>query len=228
MSVRSVSEWRKLLKLSYGQHGITIKGIKADVTELEIPEMIGNQQVVAIDAYAFRQCASLVKISLPDSVREIGCSAFWGCTNLTTVEFQNEKADIAYDAFRNCPGLADENGFVVFKDVLYGYYGSDVHIKIPEKVHEISPIAFFGCHSNSAQSVVIPETVKSISAFTFSSCKDLEYVYIPGSVTRIDETTFRGCTKLSIAAPSGSVAEEFARVNRIPFVEMPHGTTVIR
>lgn len=216
---KTVAQWRNILKLSYGKNGITIKGIKTSETHLEIPEMIGNQSVVAIDAYAFHLCKTLEGITLPSTVKEIGCSAFRGCTNLSSLISQNEKANIAFDAFANCPKLADSQGFVIISHILFGYFGSSSQVHIPETVREISHLSCCGNGQyTQIKRIVIPNGVSTITDFTFSRYTELEYIYIPESTNRIDANAFRGCQKLSIETPAGSIAEQFALKNNIPLI----------
>lgn len=215
MEQKSVAEWRKLLTLSYGQFGITIKGFKGDVTELDIPEVIGNQQVVAIGAYAFNCCRSLSAITIPATIKKIDCSAFLSCTNLSSVTIRNENADIAPDAFRGCPNLADKQGFAAVKGVLYGYYGMEVHVKIPDTILSLTSTAFIG--NKTIRSIILPESISIIPTYGFSSCEELERIYIPATVTRICDGAFYHCKKLTIETPVGSTAHQYATDNNISF-----------
>ena len=210
---RTVAEWRKLLTLSYGQKGITIKGIKEEVSELIIPEKIGSQPVVAIDAYAFHCCSSLTRVEIPDSVTKIGCSAFESCRNLVDLVLPKSlKPDI--HAFRGCPGLADKNGFVIVNGKLFNYYGAEINLTIPNTVERIAPFAFV--MAKGITSVILPESIHIIDAYAFGDCANLISVTIPDSVMHIDDQAFKRCDKLVIHTPEGSFAEKYARTMHIP------------
>lgn len=210
---RTVAEWRKLLKLSYGQKGITIKGIKEEVSELIIPEKIGNQPVVAIGAYAFHCCSSLTRVEMPDSVTKIECSAFESCRNLVNLVLPKSlKPDI--HAFRGCPGLADDNGYVIVNGELFNYYGEEINLTIPSTVESIAPFAFV--KTKGITSVILPDTMRIIGAYTFSDCTNLTSVTIPDSVTYIYDEAFKRCDKIVIHTPAGSFAEKYARTMGIP------------
>lgn len=228
MNAKSVAEWRKLLKLSYGlfvpygsfvpdgQEGITIKGVKADIKNLEIPEMIGNYKVMAIGAHAFHRCKSLEFISFPSTVQKIECSAFSGCSNLSQIVIRNKDIGIADNAFQGCKNLADSNGFLIINGVLQGYFGNEEHVQIPASVTEISSIAF--AWNKTVKSIIIPESVLTIATYAFSSCDKLEYVFVPKSVIRIGENAFKTKTNFKIETPSGSCAEKYAKNNKILLV----------
>ena len=222
---KTVAEWRKIFKISYGmfrplgkfvpngQECITIKGLKTEVKNLEIPEVIGNFKVMAIDAYAFHGCKCLESVTIPSSVQKIDCSAFTGCPNLSRITIENESADIAYNAFSGCKRLADRNGFLVIHGVLQGYFGNEEHVEIPDIVTNISPNAFV--RNKSVKRIIIPEGVKAIPLYAFSSCDNLEYVFVPKSVIRIGENAFNANGKINIETIADSYAEKYANENGI-------------
>lgn len=216
MEQRTVAEWRKILKLSYKPKGISIIGIKTNETVLEIPEKIGEKEVYEIDCHAFRGCTSLTSITLPSTLQRIGYGAFFACSNLSKVIFKNENVTIESDVFRNCPALADENGYVIIKNVFYNYYGNELHVDIPEGVNELGQCAFIS--TPDVKSIRIPTTIKTLSDFIFSSRENLEDVYIPANVIRIGRKIFDHSDKAKIHAPVGSVAEAYAKENDIAFI----------
>lgn len=216
MQTRTVAEWRKILKLSYKNKGISIIGIKTDESVLIIPEKIGEKEVFEIDSYAFRACKSLTSITLPKTVKRIGCGAFFACSNLSTVVFESEDISIEPDAFRNCPGLADENGFVIIKNVLYNYYGSEPYVNVPEGVVDLGQCAF--SFNKNLKSISLPTTINSLSDFILTLGENLEDVYIPKSVKYFGRGVFNKCKNVKIHAPTGSVAEEYAKANDITFI----------
>ena len=67
----------------------------------------------------------LTSVTIPSSVTNIGECAFSGCTNLTSVTIPDSVTRIGEGAFSGCRGLADANGFVVVRNVLYDYHGTD-------------------------------------------------------------------------------------------------------
>lgn len=70
----------------YSELGVVIEGIGSCTdTEIVIPKYIDGVPVLKLDWYAFRDCTNITKITIPNTVTEIGLDSFDGCTNLKTV-----------------------------------------------------------------------------------------------------------------------------------------------
>jgi len=89
---------------------------------------------------------------IPNSVTNIGDSAFSGCNGLTSITIPNSVTNIGESAFSYCRGLTS--------------------ITIPNRVTSIGDSAFSGC--NGLTSITIPDSVTSISYSAFSFCDDLK------------------------------------------------------
>ena len=75
----------------------------------EVPSSIvknGNPfTVVGICDYAFYKCSDLRRITLPNSLTEVGDYAFFGCSSLTSVDLPASVSDIGVRAFASCSSL---------------------------------------------------------------------------------------------------------------------------
>ena len=91
----------------YGCEKLTIVNIPGSVTN------IGD--------YAFQQCTSIERVEIPDSVKKIGTRVFEQCYVLSNLNLPRE-TEIGTAAFYGCKGLA-RDGFVIFQDKLFGFYG---------------------------------------------------------------------------------------------------------
>ena len=58
--------------------------------------------VVSIGDAAFRDCAYISSVTIPNSVTSIGVSAFSGCKRLTSIEIPNSVTEIGGGAFFSC------------------------------------------------------------------------------------------------------------------------------
>lgn len=135
----------------------------------------------------------------------------------------------------------ESNKFVIENNVLKAYIGSDTCVSIPEGVTKIGKKAFSG--NNKIKEVIFPKnSLKSIEADAFASCKSikdlmlpkgllqigdnafkdctaLEYVFIPDSVVLIGEDLFGSNHSVIVLGETGSEAEKYANANlpKLPF-----------
>ena len=171
-----------------------------DVMSVSIPESVRS-----VGSSAFRGCSSLFSVEIPSSVTSIGSSAFKGCTSLSSVEIPEGVASIGDAVFQGCTSLSsvDIPGSVTtIGSFAFSGCSSLSSVDIPEGVASISFCVFRGC--SSLASVSIPGSVTSIDGYAFDGCSSLASVSIPGSMTSIEISAFRGCSSLSsVAIPEG-------------------------
>lgn len=96
---------------------------------------------------------------------------------------------------------------------LTGYEGSVGILTVPEyidglPVETIGREAFKGADCTE---VVLPERLKKIDWFAFSSCELLKKVYIPSSVSKIEYGAFDGADRIVIVCVKDSYAYKYAR-----------------
>ena len=124
---------------------------------------------------AFAPACGKTSYIIPDSVTEIGYSAFRGCDSLTNVTIPDSVTSIGEYAFYDCNSLTS--------------------VIIPDGVTEIGDNAFWRC--TSLTSVTIPDNVTSIGEYAFYGCTSLTSIAIPDSVTSIGAAAFSGCASLT-------------------------------
>ena len=90
--------------------------------------------------------SSPTSISIPNSIKEIGDSAFMDCYNLTSIIIPNSVTKIGNYTFSDCDKLAS--------------------VTLPQGIDQIENNMFTGC--SSLESVDIPETVARIGSGAFS------------------------------------------------------------
>ncbi len=187
---------------------------------LSIPQDDGNGRIVThIDDYAFMDCTSIKKVSIPDTVKEINggafqnCTglteinfseglvkievwAFYGCTSLTKVSIPASVQTVGQGAFSLCSGItsftvADGNESYVAKDGVL--YNSDMTTLL------IYPIG------KTAESFTVPEGVKTINNASFSECPFIKTITMASTVENIADHAFRRCSNLSVVTLSESL-----------------------
>ena len=197
---------------------VTIKKYSGSASELTIPNTIDGKSVTSIGYeangyamgdYAFSNCTSLTRVTVPDTVTSICAFAFCQCTSLTSITIPDCVTSIGERVFYGCTKLTSievssnnanyksVDGILYDKDVttLISCPGGKTSVTIPDSVTSIGSYAFSSC--TSLISVTIPDGVTSIGDSAFYFCTNLTSITIPDGVTSIGTYTFMGCTSLT-------------------------------
>jgi len=136
-----------------------------------IPNSVTN-----IGDSAFRDCTSLTNITIGSSVASIGSYAFYSCTNLTAITVDTDNT-----AYCSVDGVLFNKNQTTLIQYPGGKAGSDY--TIPNSVTNIGSYAFDKC--TNLTSVTIPNSVTSIGSGAFSYCTKLTVVYFQGNAPRL-------------------------------------------
>lgn len=138
-----------------------------------IPDTIEGYPVTEISSNAFRNCAAITDITMPDSIISIGSYAFDGCNSLKKVKMSSAIEKIDMYVFKNCNSLEE--------------------VVIPDKVSQIEYKAFSGCIS--LKSVSLPASLSRISCNAFDGCINLKNITVnkssgcfDGVLSKVDAT----------------------------------------
>lgn len=177
--------------------------------------------------------AKLKSVELPDSVTTVGEGAFSSCKELVSAKLSQNLKSLSYNMFNNCPKLntvyIGDNTFNIEGRAFYACE-SLTDVSMPQNLKNLGESAFSYCtslerlelptgisaipsgafSSSGIKSLVIPDSVTTITGGAFYGCSKLESLTIPGSVNSIGENAFSNCNALVITAPEGSAAYEYA------------------
>ena len=132
------------------------------------------ETVTDIGDSAFLFCESLQSIKIPAGVAEIRKSTFCGCWSLTEIDLPENLRGLGENSFSNCVSLTA--------------------IKIPAGVVEIGHKAFAGCES--LENIALPDGLKKIGDGAFEGCESLQAIKIPASVIKLGTGVFNLCSSL--------------------------------
>ncbi|MCL2456449.1 MAG: Mur ligase family protein, partial [Defluviitaleaceae bacterium] len=147
--------------------------------------------------------------------------------------------DCAYGTYFTLESEDQYENIKPFKWLDYNIYIAPIHTKICEYLGTSEHVAVRGvfgdektnqysitfgienrafADKNFLKSVTIPGTLKSIGKEAFINCINLAEIYIPPSVINIGKNAFANCP-VKIFGEKNSYAEEYAKKNKIAFVE---------
>ena len=126
---------------------------------------------------SFEENNNLMSVTIPNTVKEIGDSAFADCYSLSTVTFSNSLKSIGDGAFKKT---------------------NLKKVTIPNSVTEIGVYAFSGCENLS--SLTLSNKLDRIDEYCFENCTSLTSVTLPNSVTEIGGYVFDRCSSLKTAS----------------------------
>jgi len=201
-------------KLSDSREFYIVTGIgTCDRTEISIPETYRNKPVKEIGEGAFysinytgeaqRRCEKITKVILPESVTEIGASAFRRCRYLTEVNIPAGVTVIKASTFTSCIRLAQihlPEGLISVEEAAFGGCASLEQIDLPHGLEFIGEDAFGHCNMKTLE---IPDTVTEIGRGAFSGCGSLESLTVPGSIGVIPEAAFSGASLKNVQIGHG-------------------------
>ena len=133
-------------------------------SDLVVPELINGLSVTAIGDEAYlNQRDSLVNLTIPGCVREIGARAFLGCHRLRTISFSDGLESIGRRAFESCSSLE--------------------HIDIPASVIDLSSSSFGLCDSMQYARFLSPVPPAGMEDDIFAGTWDRSefIIYVPSA-----------------------------------------------
>ena len=170
-------------------------------------EAIIGTCVNRIGSRAFSSIQSLLRVSIPESVKSIGDDAFYFVTSLANVELPSSLTTIGDEVFYYCTSLRS--------------------IVIPNNVTTMGTHVFSDCYSLS--SATLSTGLSVLPPYTFRSCSNLGSITIPSNYTTIGAYAFRDCTSLTSATVSSVTSFEIGAFNNcysLQSISFPNATYI--
>ena len=177
-----------LYKQTYG--GVEIAGLRQDAqtpNQLNVPETLGGEDVVAIGERAFKG-RNFVQIALPETLRTIESRAFDSCERLTEVRIPGSVENIEGTAFSSCSSLRTLKFFG--KSYSYRFHQNALYSLGDE------PSLVCLLPGSTLTELRIPNGIVKIEARSVAYNGWLERVYIPQTVADIDVCAFMGTQRI--------------------------------
>lgn len=195
--------------------GETITGLNfVPNGELELPSQINGTTITTLSNYLFNSYSNLTKITIPDSIVNLGTNTFGYCSNLEEVILSNQLTTITSNVFENCVSLVDitlPSTITTISSSAFKNCTSLESINLPSSITHIGNDAFYGC--TSLEEITIPASLSYIGNYIFSGCSSLEDVTITNGLTTIGVGMFYNCCSLE----SITIPESVAFINSYAF-----------
>ena len=175
-------------------HAVTLQKYLGDADVVMIPAMIDDLPVSKIDDECFANHSEILKVVMPDTMRNIGYKAFYGCSALREVNFPD--------------GLYEIKGWSFAHTAI-------PEAKLPVSLKKLGYGTFYGC--NKLTEVILSPAVVKLDENTFSNCVRLKSVTIPSPDITIDVAAFDEGKSVVIIGVPGSMAEKYAKAMGLGF-----------
>ena len=176
-------------------------------TEIVIPETVEE-----IGPTAFKGLAELESVTIPSSVTNITSGAFEDCTGLSSVTMNDGLLSMGMGVFDGCTSLTQvtiPDSVTSLESGMFDGCTSLEEVTIGSGVTVIPHMCFKDCHSLT--NIIFKGDVTTIDYYAFWNCRALSELTLPDSLTRIAHWVFDGCTSLTaIAIPRDVEIDSFA------------------
>ncbi len=174
-----------------------------------IKRVTAEDGVTSIGKNAFSAGLSgcyIEKLSLSDSVENIGDGAFYSQIRLNEVQFGNGLTRVGSEAF-NVNSISELHFPASLKTIGYRAFAcADIAVlELPDSVTFLDVSAFRECPDLTT--VLFGSGTERIRKYTFFKCPKLTTVVIPSSVKEIDESAFKDCGNIKCIYYGGTPAQ---------------------
>ena len=174
---------------------------------IKLKSVVLSENLVVLGDYVFEDCHSLPSLTIPKSVKYIGEYLTYGCERLKDISIPASVVEIGRNVWEgvrisyvadnvaefcrlNAINSSVMKGAIAGDSISYIIDGKEIEtIVIPDTVKTITRAAFFYCHS--LKSVTILNGVETIGDEAFYGCDKLTHMILPESVKSVGYIAFR-------------------------------------
>ena len=195
---------------------LTVEVVASNSTnkELAIPTTINyNGRIFTVKKIAdelFYNNSSIECVSIPNSIDIIGKNAFYSCVNLKKLVIEDGESQLHIDyvpyslmpAFGHCDNLTT---LYVGRNITFStnyvtasplYNNTSLkNVEFGPNVNIVPHYLFYYC--KGLDSVLLPNSVKSIGASAFEGCENIVGIQLPANLINIYQAAFEDCSSLS-------------------------------
>lgn len=185
--------------------------------------------VTTIGGSAFRSI-NVPAISIPSTVTSIDSSQYcyvFSSTSIKTINWNSQLNPNGHNYWAPASGVTKftSDVYTVIDDCLYADNGSTLFAAPPNKTNVVIPntvttIASNACRSNVTKSIILPDSLQVIGAYSFAYVNFETHLVIPEGVTSIGQEAFRYGTYRLVYVPSTC-----ATLGGSAFSNAPNGVT---
>lgn len=188
------------------------------VESINIPESVAN-----IGVSAFEGCSALKKVTIPDSCG-VQAMAFYGCSSLTDINYNETAVRTAPTAFAETAWYNSQpDGIVYYGKSACAYKGDfKANETIKDGTVVVADGLFYG--DEELTSIDIADSVEYIGSMAFEDCINLKKISLPKSLYTVCDETFLGCESLESVELSEVVnigASAFAHCTSLKSIVIP-------
>lgn len=164
--------------------------------ELGVTRVVVEEGVTAVGAHAFRDIATLEKVTLPLSLTSIRESAFRG-SGLQEITLPQNLVSVGAYAFIDA-GLQkvtfDDCKILTMGEGIFQRCANLMSVNLGSQITQIPKSAFQDCVS--LREIVIPGNVQTVGESAFSGCTALQRVVLEEGVTTVADSAFYDAVSL--------------------------------
>lgn len=185
-----------------------------------------------IGRYSFYSCWVLEEINMPNNLEVIGPSAFYSCHKLPNIILPNTVRSIEFGAFARCSSFTEFTVPPLVTEIperLISFCTAIEIVTLPDGLLSIGDYAFDGC--SSLVEIALPNSVTEVGREVFYNCHSLEKVTLSNNLTAISGSMFANCIGLKEVVVPGSVKTihngAFRRCSSLESVTLQEGLEII-